>query len=364
VLSIWIGIALLLTVPAGMFVVLVAVHFHIRWIYLHNMVRIFQEKPLFNIPRGQPADGAEAVTLTTSDGLKLKAGYFKAPGKRKGVVLFGLEFGSNRWSCLPYCEHLLADGFDVFTFEPRNQGESDCQPGYDPLQWVTEFDVRDVKAALAYLKSRSDADPRGIGFFGISKGASAGLMTFARDPFVRCAVTDGMFAAYTTLVPYMRQWFRIYNSYYSLQGLLPSWYYGILGKVGMGWVEQERNCRFLHLEKIVAQRLPVPLLMIHGGGDTYIKPAMAKALFELICGPKEFWLLKGAKHNQALQVAPDEYRSRVLSFFNTHLAARPAPLRNGLGGAIPSGDETRTDPGATHLTRNPLPIQQPGMRHP
>jgi pimeloyl-ACP methyl ester carboxylesterase len=362
VTSFWIGVALLLSVPFAMLLLLVVLHFHLRWSYLHNMVRIFQEKPLFIIPRGQPAEGAEAITLTTSDGLKLKAVYFKATGIRKGVILFGLEYGSNRWSCLPYCEQLLAAGFDVFTFEPRNQGESDCQAGYDPLQWVTEFDVRDVEAGLAYLKARPDADPRGIGFFGISKGASAGFMTFARDPFVRCAVTDGMFATYTTLVPYMRQWFRIYNSYYSLQGLLPSWYYGILGRIGMGWAEQERKCRFLHLEKAVARMLPKPLLMIHGGGDTYIKPGMAKALFDLMAGPKEFWLVEGAKHNQALQSAPDEYRRRVLEFFNAHLAAQPE--RNGSGGPAPPKDIAPADRSASRPAQNPLSAEQPGTRIP
>ena len=124
--------------------------------------------------------------------------YLKRARPRRGVILFGLEFGSNRWSCQPYCEHLLAAGFDVFAFETRNQGDSDREPGYDPLQWVTDYEVRDAEAALAYLKGRPDADPRGVGFFGISKGAGAGLFAAGRDPYVRCCVTDGIFAMYTT----------------------------------------------------------------------------------------------------------------------------------------------------------------------
>ena len=67
--------------------------------------------------------------------------YLKGEGPRRGVILFGLEFGSNRWSCRPYCEHLLAAGYDVFAFETRGQGDSDCPPGYEPLQWVTDFEV-------------------------------------------------------------------------------------------------------------------------------------------------------------------------------------------------------------------------------
>jgi fermentation-respiration switch protein FrsA (DUF1100 family) len=60
--------------------------------------------------------------------------------------------------------------------------------------------------------------------------------------------------------------------------------------------------------------------MIHGALDTYIKPEMARALFEEAREPKEFWLVAEAKHNQALQVAGDEYRRRILEFFEKHLA--------------------------------------------
>src|SRR5262249_55000204 len=71
---------------------------------------------------------------------------------------------------------------------------------------------------------------------------------------------------------------------------------------------------------------PRPLLMIHGGGDTYIKPEMARALFELAGAPREFWLVEGAKHNQALHVANGDYQRRVREFFEAHLAADvPAP---------------------------------------
>jgi fermentation-respiration switch protein FrsA (DUF1100 family) len=330
--------------PVAVTLLLVGLFFHLCRNYLHYVVRIFQEKPLFIIPRGQPIAGAEDVTLTTADGLQLKGIYFKTPVRRKGVILFGLEFGSNRWACLPYCDHLLADGFDVFTFESRNQGDSDRQPGYDPLQWVTEFEVRDMQAALEYLKHRPDADTRGIGCFGISKGAGAALTAFAEEPYVRCFVTDGMFATYTTLVPYMRQWFRIYNTRYALQGLLPSWYYGIIGKYGLRLVEKERDCRFPHLERSLARSRPRPFLMIHGGGDTYIKPEMARALFDRAPEPKEFWLVEGAKHNQAQQLAADEYRQRVLDFFNRHLATPPETdvSPNGTGGPTPS-PESRID---------------------
>ena len=59
--------------------------------------------------------------------------------------------------------------------------------------------------------------------------------------------------------------------------------------------------------------------MIHGGDDTYIKPEMARSLFKRIRQPKELWVVQGAKHNQAFQVAGAEYATRMTRFFDAHL---------------------------------------------
>src|SRR6266849_6720528 len=82
------------------------VHLCRKWLDL--VVRIFQEKPLFVIPRGQPVNGAEDVRFSTPDGVLLRARYLPTTAEeRAGVILFGLEISSNRWSCLPYRAPLL-----------------------------------------------------------------------------------------------------------------------------------------------------------------------------------------------------------------------------------------------------------------
>src|SRR6266849_3306416 len=261
----WLGLVVMCSVPLAVAGWLVGLHYWLRWNYLAYMVRIFQEKPLFIVPRGQPVPEAEDVSFPTTGGLTLKGCYFRAAGRRRGVILFGLEFGSNRWACVPYCQHLVNAGYDVFAFESRNQGDSDRQADYEPLQWVTDYEVEDARAALRYLKERPDADPRGVGLFGISKGAGAGLLAAVDDAGVRCFVTDGL--------------------------------------VGLRQIERERRCHFPHLERVIGKLAPRPLLMIHGEGDTYIKPEMARALFARAGGPKEFWRVAGAKHSQGLHVA-------------------------------------------------------------
>jgi pimeloyl-ACP methyl ester carboxylesterase len=325
----WLWISLGIVATIIIVVLPLALHIHIVINYIPVVVRIFQEKPIFIMPFGQPVPDAEEITLMTHDGVALRACYLRAAKPRKGVLLFGLEFGSNRWACVPYCEFLREAGYDIFAFEMRGQGESRAQQGYEPLQWVTDFEVIDFQTALAYLQSRADKDPRGIGLFGLSKGGSAGLMVAAQDDFVRCFVVDGAFASVTTMVPYMKQWVMIYTKMPRLIPYIPDWYLRLAARIGIRRIEKLRRCHFAVLEPRMPKLAPRPLLMIHGGADNYIKPDMARALFELARAPKEFWLVANAKHNQSFQVAADEYKSRVLAFFDQHLGGIPETWANG-----------------------------------
>jgi alpha-beta hydrolase superfamily lysophospholipase len=248
-------------------------------------------------------------------------------GERRGVVLFGPEFGSNRWSCTVYCGHLLAEGYDLFTFDFRCQGESESHPRYQPLMWVTDHEERDMKAAINYLQARADADRRGIGVFGVSRGGGAALLAASKSPYVRCVVTDGAFATRSTMIPYMRKWIDLYCSGWRLQRFLPDWFFGLTAHVCLWFMTRRRGCRFPSLQRAVARLAPRPLLMIHGAEDTYIKPEMAQRLFQVAGEPKELWLVPSAKHNLAVQIAADEYQRRIAAFLDKHLAGGASESR-------------------------------------
>jgi pimeloyl-ACP methyl ester carboxylesterase len=286
---------------------------------LGQLERVFVEKPLFIIPRGDPDPTAEEVRFPTANGMRLQGTYFKTTAPtRKGVIVFGIEFGSDRWSCRSYCDPLRVAGYDVFAYEPRNQGKSDVIRDYEPLQWVTRFEVADARAAVTYMKSRPDADPLGAGWFGVSKGANAGLAVMTKDPWIRCAVTDGAFGLTSVVLPYMRKWIHLFNNNYIVHGLMPAWFYAHFAMVGIRRVERERKVRFFHLEPR-AKRIRQPLLMIHGEADSYIKMEMARALFRRVTGPKELWAVPKARHNQSITFAGSEYARRVVEFFDRHL---------------------------------------------
>ena len=104
----WLYVGLFLAVPPLLWGLALAVmYLYVRWKYMGFLTRIFQEKPLFVVPRGQPIAEAEDVTFLSGNGLRLRGCYLRAAGPRRGVILFGLEFGSNRWACVQYCQHLV-----------------------------------------------------------------------------------------------------------------------------------------------------------------------------------------------------------------------------------------------------------------
>jgi len=69
----------------------------------------------------------------------------------------------------------------------------------------------------------------------------------------------------------------------------------------------------------VGQIAPSPILFIHGDHDPYIPPADFDALVAAAQSPKEVWRVPEAGHRTADQLYPDEYRRRVVAFFDKHL---------------------------------------------
>jgi fermentation-respiration switch protein FrsA (DUF1100 family) len=152
----------------------------------------------------------------------------------------------------------------------------------------------------------------------VSKGANAGLAAASADPWVRCLVTDGAFGLISVMLPYMRHWIGVYNARLTVHGLMPAWFWAHFAHICIRRVGRERGVRYFHLEPRM-RRVRGPLLMIHGADDRYIKMEMARTLFRRAAGPKEFWAVPGAKHNQAVTVAGPEYARRVVAFFDQHL---------------------------------------------
>ncbi len=287
--------------------------------------RVFEEKPMFFPLRISRADEGEDVTFASREGLTLAGTYLRARAPRRtGVIIFCHEYLSDRWGVLPYADHLRDHGFDLFCFDYRNHGRSEVVPGYSPLQWVTDYEVADVQAALAYVKSREDADPAGVGLFGISRGGGSALCAAAKDPGVWGVVTDGAFPTRGTMESYVTRWAEIFVGNRPFWRVMPKGIFAFLCWTGRVRTQAKLGCRYPDIETAVRRLAPRPWLAIHGQKDAYIGVGIARALFAYAGEPKELWIVPTAKHNRCREKEPVAYAGRVAAFFNRSAPRRPA----------------------------------------
>ena len=302
----------------GFLVILTA----ITWLlYVPLVVRVFGEAPWLMAEASPPLDEGEECEFPTSDCLTLRGTYLQTSAlTRVGVVAFCHELTAERSSAMRYVRDLLDRGYDVLAFDFRNHGASDRLPNYHPMPWVTPFEVKDVLAAVEYLANRPDADPAGVGLLGVSKGGTAALCAAAVDRRVRAVVTDGAFPLEEMQIHYMRRYMQIYLRYSWLLSKLPSWCLISFCRWGRYFVGLKRHCKFVHVTQMT-RRIRQPVFMIHGERDTYVPLEVVHLLRAAISRRTRLWVVPGAKHNRAIDVAPRQYRRRIGRFFQCHLGA-------------------------------------------
>jgi pimeloyl-ACP methyl ester carboxylesterase len=300
--------------------------------YTPVIARHFQAQPLFLPLKVTPVEDGESVEFSSADGLRLSGTYFRSRTLQQcGVIVYCHEYLSDRWSFRPYIDGLRDLGFDIFSFDFRNHGSSKTEAAYAPMQWATDREVLDLKGALAYLRTRADRDPAGLGLFGVSRGGTTALLTAADEPDVWGVATDGAFPTSGTMLTYILRWAEIYVTSGIVRNAVPRWLYRLLAWSGRRRTERSLNCRFPSVERAAARIWPRPWLLIHGQADTYISPEIALGLFHRGKDPKEIWLVSGAKHNRCLERNPEAYAARVYDFFERIGPRRPVPAAVELG---------------------------------
>lgn len=287
--------------------------------YVPLVMRVFGEPPFLRASIMEPLDDGEECQFTTADGLTLRGTYLRTPvAKRQGVIIFCHEYKGDRWGALPYVDGLRGRGFDIFTFDFRNHGSSDRLPDYQPLPWLTRYELADTQAAVNYACSRGDAHTTGVGLMGVSKGANAALCVAAHDARVRAVVADGAFPVGPMQRHYIRRFMNIYLHWPHLVEKLPDaclvsyceWAKFLLGL--------RRRCRFVNVEQLV-RKVGQPVFMIHGKDDGYIPLSVARDLRRRLSGRSKMWVVPSAKHNGAIFCATQDYHQRVNRFFQRHL---------------------------------------------
>lgn len=305
----------ILAVVAGLIVIDLA----IRLFALTVILPIFERKPPFGVKPTDPHPAAEPISFPTTNGLTLRGAVYRHNEQpSRGLVVFCHETDGSHWSAMTYGPALWEAGFDMLAFDFRNQGDSDGLPDYDPLHWLTQYEVDDLKSALAYIKTRPELASLPLGFFGISRGGSAALAVAAQVPEVRCVACESSFSTDSVFMHFTLRWAAVYIPEWSLK-LIPMWH--LRSTLAFArWISQfRRHCRYITLERWLPLLGDRPVLMIAGESDSYVHPDVAKQVFNAIGNspvPNELWLVRRAKHNGSRLIEPEEYDRRLVAHFS------------------------------------------------
>lgn len=216
-------------------------------------------------PRGvvPPSPNYELVPLRTKDGTKIVGQFGKAmeipgapstdPARAPTVICF---YGSGQHLSAPSNQKLFSDlrrmGVNVFIPEFPGYGMSEGSPS-ESAYYAT------ADAALDYLLSRTDIDPKRIIAAGRSMGAGTAFDLASRRPLAGLISVGG----FTNVAD-------------GLAGLMKWMPRMIADSVAA-------ECRFDNLAKI--KSVSCPILLIYGTRDTLIPPWMADRLAEAATAP-------------------------------------------------------------------------------
>ena len=107
-------------------------------------------------------------------------------GKRPAVAIIGPMTYQKEQAPTEYAKRLAKMGFVALAYDSRYRGES----GGEPRAWENPFHkVEDLKAAIAYLKSREDVDPDQVSVLAICQGSSVAFRAVAELDGVHALAT-------------------------------------------------------------------------------------------------------------------------------------------------------------------------------
>lgn len=292
---------------------------YVGFLVVRFMVRVFLADPTvtfeFSEEDAAAAEGdlqREEQRFRASDGVELAGVLIRGPGDPRGLVVFAPEFGGDRETWRRYAAFVPRAGYWLLAFDFRGTGRSGPCAGHVPRKWASERELADLEGAVAHARTLAGGRFCDIPLFGISRGGLTSLALAQRDAGVPGVVLEGAGSTLEVIHSYTVKWSRVYAPE-RFCSCVPWWAYRLISRFVLWISERQVGYRFLELEALGAPASGGPTLFIHGQRDRHVVPEMAQQAFDRFPGPKELWMVPGARHNGAVQRAPDEYRERVLA---------------------------------------------------
>lgn len=250
-----------------------------------------------DVPTAKLGAAHEAVTLKTSDGLKLRGWYIPSRNGAAVIVFPG------RASSQKHARYLARHGYGVLLYDRRGEGASDG----DPHAFGWSFD-EDIKAGVAFLKNRPDVERGRIGGLGLSVGGEMLLQTAAGTKDLAAVVADG--AGSRTAAE------EISDLDGSQQVINAPMFLANTAAIALF----SNHAPPKNLTHYIPRIAPRPIMLIHASrGEVGNKTPEYLAAAR---GPAYEWTVPKGGHTAGIRTMPREYERRVVGFFDRALPAR------------------------------------------
>lgn len=236
----------------------------------------------------------EEVEFTTHDGLRLSGWYL--PSENGATISFAHGIDSSRSGLLDHARPLIEAGYGVLLFDLRTSGRSEGD--------TLKYDGSDVLAAYEYLKNRDDVDAERIGAFGFSLGAIITLQAAAVEPGIKSVFLDGIGPVAFADTPNpvnVTDW-----TYLPADFL----FWPLLGL--------RTGVTPLPNTEVIAKIAPRPVYLV---GTSDFEGRVIAKLYEAAHEPKTHWSIPDAFHGTGILLYPEEYKERLVGFFDEALMA-------------------------------------------
>ena len=248
-----------------------------------------------------PADyqlESETVSFRARDGLTLRGWFIPAPNPHGTIVVCHGYTGE----CSPdleYAPMFHQHGYSTLYFDFRGHGMSDGN--YTSLVY---FERRDLLAALDFLRARGIER---VGLYGLSMGGAIALSTAPLSPMVVGVVSDCAFA---------KLWHVVRHSV-SKRGI-PGIFASLVGWLVILIASLRLRAYLFSADPIraISKIAPRPILLMHAENDDDAPVEEGRRLYAAAREPKDLWVVPNAAHREIEAVARDEYRRRVMEFFD------------------------------------------------
>lgn len=250
----------------------------------------------------------ENVEFAARDGIRLRGWFIPAAAAEaaRGTVIFCHGHAGSMDPDVKYAPWFHQAGYNVLMFDFRGHGRSDGQ-----RVSMGALERLDLLGAVDYLRGRGIER---VGVLGFSMGGVVAMGAAAHSEAIVAVVSDGGFARLERAVAAGAR-----------QRGLPAFLAPLFGRVVVWLAGLRLGVRLSEADPIrwVDKIAPRALFIIHGGRDPYVSVEEARELYRRADEPKELWIVPEARHRQVDVCRPQEYRRRVLGFFDRWLAVEP-----------------------------------------